>query len=199
MILRADLQAIADLIPPKAKVLDLGCGNGELLAYLIEHKSIHGRGIERSEADLLECVRRGISVRQGNLEEGLADYPADSFDFVILSQTLPFLNNPAMILHEMLRVGRQAIVSFPNWGHWRCRLHFLLTGQVPAVPDIVQLWHQPPRWQVFTITDFAHFCDTIAVSIQSQTYLSGHRTIQTKVAKNLLATTAVFLLGHPQN
>ena len=195
MTLRADLQAIAEFITPNITVLDLGCGNGELLAYLIEHKSIQGRGIERSEADLLECVRRGISVRQGNLEEGLADYPDNSVDVVILSQTLPFLNNPAMILNEMLRVGQKAVVSFPNWGHWRCRLHFLRTGQIPTVSDIPQGWHDPPRWQAFTITDFVHFCRTLEVTIQADVYLSGQQKIKPESAKNLLATTAVFLLG----
>ncbi|MEM7032226.1 MAG: methionine biosynthesis protein MetW [Chloroflexota bacterium] len=194
MTLRPDLNAIAEFIKPDTTILDLGCGNGELLAYLIEHKGIQGRGIERSESDLLECVRRGISVRQGNLEEGLADYPDNSVDMVILSQTLPFLNHPAMILQEMLRVGQRAIVSFPNWGHWRCRLHFLLTGQIPSVPDIPQSWHDPPRWQAFTITDFAHFCQELEVTIQAQVYLSGQQKIAPGSAKNLLATTAVFLL-----
>src|SRR5690606_18498803 len=116
---------IADLVPPQSKVLDLGCGDGALLQYLAHQKQIKGRGIELSETGVLECVRRGLSVRQGNLIEGLADYPDHSFDYVILSQTLPYLSGPAMILQEMLRVGDHAIVSFPNWGYWRCRLHLL--------------------------------------------------------------------------
>ena len=105
VLLRSDLLAIADMVPAGSRVLDLGCGDGALLEYLVRSKQVTGRGVERSEEGMLACVRRGLSVRQGNLEEGLADYPDASFDSVILSQTLPFLNDPAMILSEMLRVG----------------------------------------------------------------------------------------------
>ena len=156
--LRPDLQVIADLIPAGTKVLDLGCGNGELLEYLIQHKKVRGRGIELSEAGVLTCVRRGLSVRQGNLQESLADYPTNSMDYVVLSQTLPFLDNPAMVIKEMLRVGTSAIVSLPNWGHWRCRLELLLTGRIPQAVDLPQAWYAVPRWQAFTVTDFALFC-----------------------------------------
>ena len=114
--LRPDLHIIADFIPEAAKVLDLGCGDGELLEFLVRQKGIKGRGIEISEAGMLSCVRRGLSVRQGNLQEGLADYPDRSFDFTVLSQTLHFLDDPEMILGEMLRVGHKAIVSFPELG-----------------------------------------------------------------------------------
>src|SRR5690606_40009881 len=114
IVLRPDLAVIAGMVPNAARVLDLGCGEGELLEYLKLHKDVRGRGIERSEAGVLACVRRGLSVRQGNLQEGLADYPDQNFDVVILSQTLQFLNDPPMILDEMLRVGRLAVVSFPN-------------------------------------------------------------------------------------
>jgi SAM-dependent methyltransferase len=112
--LRPDLRVVAGLVPPAARVLDLGCGDGALLEHLKIEKGVQGRGIERSETGVLACVRRGLSVRQGNLQEGLADYPDKSFDVVILSQTLQFLNDPMMILGEMLRVGRLAVVSFPT-------------------------------------------------------------------------------------
>lgn len=192
--LRPDLQVIAGLIPPVATVLDLGCGDGALLAHLVAHKQVKGRGIELDEANILTCVRRGLSVRQGNLEEGLADYPDNSFDYVVLSQTLPFLDDPAMILGEMLRVGRQGVVSFPNWGYWRCRLELLLTGRVPKAPDLPQEWYQVPRWQAFSITDFAHFCQGLGIRIRQQAYLAGERRIHVRKIKNLLATTAVFVL-----
>jgi methionine biosynthesis protein MetW len=133
--LRPDLLAIAELIPDRSKVLDLGCGDGALLAYLRQSKQIIGRGIEISEEGVLTCVRRGLSVRQGNLQEGLADYPDKSFDIVILSQTLRYLNDPQMIVSEMLRVGHFAIVSFSNWGYWRSRLTLLLSGRIPQAPD----------------------------------------------------------------
>jgi methionine biosynthesis protein MetW len=175
--------------------LDLGCGDGLLLDHLVHDKGVQGRGIELSEAGILACVRRGLSVRQANLQEGLADYPDASFDYVILSQTLPFLDDPAMILTEMLRVGERAIVSFPNWGHWRCRLTLLLTGRIPQAPDLPQAWHHAPRWQALTITDFARLCQELTIQIQHQHYLAGERPIQTRRFKTLLATTGIFVLG----
>jgi len=191
-MLRPDLQVIADLISPQTKVLDLGCGNGELLEYLIQKKKVRGRGIELSEKGVLACVRRGLSVRQGNLQEGLADYPANSMDVVVLSQTLPFLDNPAKVITEMLRVGKSAIVSFPNWGHWRCRLELLLTGRIPQAVDLAQPWFDVPRWQAFTITDFGTFCNQIGVDIYLEVYLAQGRQIEVHRFKNLLATTAIF-------
>lgn len=193
-MLRPDLQIITELIPANSKVLDLGCGDGALLEYLVLHKQVRGRGIELSEAGVLACVGRGLSVRQGNLEEGLADYPNTSFDYVILSQTLPFLDHPAMIVQEMLRVGRQAIVSFPNWGYWRCRLYLLFTGRIPQAPDLPQSWHHVPRWQALTITDFGTFCKQIDVHIREQAYLSGDKRYTRRKFKNLLSTTAIFAL-----
>lgn len=192
--LRPDLATIAELIPPSVKVLDLGCGDGELLEYLIQHKAIKGRGIELSEQGVLSCVRRGLSVRQGNLNEGLADYPDSSFDYVVLSQTLPFLSDARRILLEMLRVGQRAVVSFPNWGYWRCRLELLLTGRMPEAPDLPQAWHEAPRWQAFTMTDFARFCRLIDVRIVEAAYLAHGRRIEVRHAQNLLSTTAVFTL-----
>jgi methionine biosynthesis protein MetW len=190
--LRPDLQVIADLISPASRVLDLGCGNGELLEYLIQYKKVRGRGIELSEAGVLACVRRGLSVRQGNLQESLADYPANSMDTVVLSQTLPFLDNPALVIKEMLRVGKAAIVSLPNWGHWRCRLKLLLTGRIPQAADLPQAWYEVPRWQAFTITDFGLFCRQIGVEIRHEVYLAEGRRIEVGRYKNLLATTAIF-------
>ncbi len=192
--LRPDLQTIADLVVPETKVLDLGCGDGALLEYLVRHKQVQGRGIELSEPGILACVRRGLSVRQGSLEEGLADCPKTSFDYVILSQTLPFLDDPPHILQEMLRVGRQAIISFPNWGYWRCRLQFFFTGCIPNAPDLPQRWYEIPRWQALSITDFAHLCRKLNIRITQQAYLTGQQRRQLRFFKNLLATTAVFTL-----
>jgi methionine biosynthesis protein MetW len=192
--LRPDLGAIAAMIPAGSRVLDLGCGDGELLEYLASCKQVKGRGIEISEAGVLACVRRGLSVRQGNLQEGLADYPAASFDYVVLSQTLPFLNDPAMILAEMLRVGKWAIVSFPNWGNWRCRLDLLLTGRVPQAMDLPQRWYEAPRRQVLTVTDFAQFCQRVGIEIVQEIYLAAGQRIRVRKLKNLRSTTAVFML-----
>lgn len=192
--LRPDLAALAGLVPAGARVLDLGCGDGALLEHLARSKGVKARGIELNEANVLACVRRGLSVRQGHLEEGLADYPDLSFDDVVLAQTLPFLDDPGFILQEMLRVGRRALVSFPNWGYWRCRLHLLLTGCMPQAPDLPQAWHEAPRWQAFSITDFAQFAQGIGLTITREVYFSGGRQIRIIKVKNLLATTAVFAL-----
>lgn len=192
--LRPDLAAIAELIPANTKVLDLGCGDGALLAYLQREKGVNGRGVELSEAGVLACVRRGLSVRQGNLEEGLADYPDLSFDYVILSQTLPFLDNVELVLSEMLRVGQRVIVSLPNWGYWRCRLGLLVNGRIPPAPDLPESWHSAPRWQALTISDFRDYCRELGVQVVQESYLAGARRAPVHWLTNLLATTAVFVL-----
>ncbi len=191
---RADLLAIAGLIQPGEKVLDLGCGDGTLLRYLKDRYGITGRGVELREAEVLACVRRGISVRQGNLHEGLGDYPDGSFDTVILSQTIPYLNDPAFITWEMLRVGARAIISIPNWGYWRCRLSLLLTGRIPIVPALPQVWDEAPRARPLTIQDFEDFCEVQKFRINRQIYLNGSRRLTGRFDKNLRATVAVFEL-----
>jgi methionine biosynthesis protein MetW len=192
--LRPDLQAIAELIRPGEKVLDLGCGDGTLLRYLRDELQVTGRGIELSETGVLACVRGGLSVRQGNLHEGLGDYPDGAFETVILSQTLPYLNDPEFIVREMLRVGRRAIVAVANWGHWRCRLSLLLTGRMPVALDLPQPWYVAPRIRPITVRDFGDFCTERGIRVTTEVYLSGTRRIAGGRSKNLRATTAVFEL-----
>ena len=190
--LRPDLLAVAGLVPDGVTALDLGCGDGALLDYLRREKGARGRGIELSEAGVLACVRRGLSVRQGNLEEGMADYPDGSFDCVILAQTLQYLDDPTWVLGEMLRVGRRAIVSFPNWGYWRCRVELLARGRIPAAPDLPQPWYDTPRRQALTAADFADFCRRQGMAVGQAIYLAGARRVG--VWPNLRAKTAVFAL-----
>ena len=192
--LRDDLAAIAELIQPGERVLDLGCGDGALLRYLVDTRQVVGRGIELSEAGVLASMRRGLSVRQGNLHEGLGDYPDCSFNTVILSQTIPYLNDLTFIFKEMMRVGRRAIVSFPNWGYWRCRLELLLTGRAPVAEDLPQPWYTAPRARLLTIQDFEEFCEQQGIQIASQVFLKGDQKIATSRDRNWRATTAIYEL-----
>jgi methionine biosynthesis protein MetW len=192
--LRADLRALAELVQPGDKVLDLGCGDGALLRYLMDTRQIIGRGIELSEANVLACVGKGLSVRQGNLDEGLRDYPDQSFDTVILSQTLPYLDNPAFILCEMLRVGRRALVSFANWGHWRCRLELLFTGRSPQAPGLPQAWDTAPRARPLTVRDFIEFCAREHITITRSIYLGeSQRALRAaRLGENIRVAVAIF-------
>lgn len=193
-VLRSDLLAVAGLIQSGEKVLDLGCGDGALLRYLADTLAVTGRGVELSEEGVLACVRRGVSVRQGDLHEGLGDYPDGSFDTVILSYTIPYLNDPAFVTREMLRVGRRAIVSFPNWGHWRCRLSFLLTGRIPVTPGLPQPWDTSPRARPLTLRDFEEFCVRDGFHINRRVYLRNSHLLKPGPGAHLRTATAIYEL-----
>jgi len=194
LALRPDLLAVANLIQPGEKVLDLGCGDGALLRYLVDTIHVIGRGVELTEEGVLACVRRGVSVRQGDLHEGLGDYPDGSFDTVILSYTIPYLNDPAFVVREMLRVGRRAIVSFPNWGHWRCRLNFLITGRSPVTPGLPQPWDTAPRARPLTLRDFEEFCTRDRFRIARRVYLRDSHPLRSGPAAHLRTATAIYEL-----
>jgi len=192
--LRSDLLAVASLVQPGEKVLDLGCGDGALLHYLMETLGVTGRGVELTEEGVLACVRRGVSVRQGDLHEGLGDYPDGSFDTVILSYTIPYLNDPAFVVREMLRMGHRAIVSFPNWGHWRCRLSFLFTGRSPVTPGLSQPWDTSPRARPLTLRDFEEFCLRDGFRITRRVYLRNTHPLHPGPAAHLRTETAIYEL-----
>ena len=193
MSLRPDLAAIAAVVPQGARVLDIGCGDGALLAELRATAAIDGRGIELDAADVASAVGRGLSVVQGDADTDLVDYPPDGFDVVILSNTLQAMRAPAAVLTEMLRIGRRAVVSFPNFGHWRVRLALLFGGRMPVTRTLPVSWHETPNIHLCTIDDFRATVAAHGFVIESAAFLSGGAKRGGTFA-NLLAEQAVFVL-----
>jgi methionine biosynthesis protein MetW len=191
---RIDYKLIEDMVPTGATVLDLACGDGELLSELIAEKSVRGSGVEISQEAVEACVARGLSVFHGDLDEGLADFADGSHDVVILSLSLQQLRRPRMIVREMARVGRRAIVSFPNFAHWRLRGQLLLNGRMPVSRDLPYQWWDTPNIHLCTITDFRRLCHTEGLRIEHELYLRGvDRPPPARiVAPNLTARIAIF-------
>ncbi|MEQ8295895.1 MAG: methionine biosynthesis protein MetW [Nitratireductor sp.] len=171
---RVDFAMVAGLIEPRARVLDIGCGDGALLDLLITDKQIDGRGIEISQRGVNECVARGLSVIQGDADTDLSYYPDQGFDYVILSQTLQATRNPKEVLEQLLRIGERAIVSFPNFGHWRVRLSLLLRGRMPVTRDLAHSWYDTPNIHFCTIRDFVALCEEIGATVESATALDDN-------------------------
>ncbi len=188
---RSDFAIISDLVEPNTKVLDLGCGDGELLQWLAEHKGVEGRGIEISSARVQRAISRGVSVYQGDIDEGLADYPSAAFDYVILSQTLQETRHPLSVLREMLRVGRNAIVAFPNFGHWSVRLAHLVSGRAPKTDLFPHDWYDSPNIHFLTVKDFEELARRENWTVERKIFVSGHH--MGSLLPNLMAEVAVFL------
>jgi methionine biosynthesis protein MetW len=186
---RADLDAIAAWVPPGASVLDLGCGEGLLLKYLQQSRDVRGYGIEISDANVLACVKNSVNVIQSDLEAGLAGFDAGSFDLVILSQTLQAMHHTEEIIMEILRVGRQGIVSFPNFGYWPQRLQ-ILRGRMPLSDALPYLWYDTPNVHLCTLTDFEDFCANHGVRILERIVMQEQRRI--RFAPNLRGSVAVY-------
>jgi len=194
---RADRDLITSIVPQGATVLDLGCGDGSLLRDLIGKKGAMGRGIDIDERNLILCVEKGLSVCQSDLNEGLVDYPDNSYDYVILNQTLQVISRPDTIIREMLRVGKYGIVGFPNFGQWRMRLRFLTSGRMPKSKVLPFEWYSTPNIHNLTIRDFKDFCRRENIAIIHEEYLIGGSWRNSAVWKpvaNLFAINGMFIL-----
>ncbi len=170
---RVDFQLIADMIAPRAKVLDVGCGEGELLELLRDDRQVDGRGIEISQEGVNRCVARGLSVIQGDADHDLRYYPDRCFDYVILSQTIQATRNPKTVLEELLRIGDKVVVSFPNFGYMRLRLALLFKGRMPVTRDLPYSWYDTPNIHFCTIRDFMVLCDEVGATVEKAIALDG--------------------------
>jgi methionine biosynthesis protein MetW len=186
---RPDFEAIASWIPRGASVLDLGCGDGSLLRYLKETRAVRGYGVEISDMDIVSCIANGVNVIQNDLDAGLADFEDGAFDFVILSQTLQATRHTEALIKEMLRVGREGIVSFPNFGYWKNRLN-VLSGNMPVSSELPYQWYDTPNVHLCTLDDFDSFCRKHCVSVTARSVMTGGREVT--FLSNLLGSTAVY-------
>jgi methionine biosynthesis protein MetW len=186
---RPDFAAIAAWIPQGASVLDLGCGDGSLLRYLKDTRKIRGYGVEISDTNIVACIRNGVNVIQGDLESGLSGFENNAFDFVLLSQTLQATRHTEPLVQEMLRVGREGIVSFPNFGYWRNRLN-VLRGNMPVSRELPYQWYDTPNVHLCTLHDFETFCHGHRVEILERRVMTGKKEMN--VLPNLFGSTAVY-------
>jgi methionine biosynthesis protein MetW len=196
--IRVDLQLIADMIEPGSRVLDVGCGDGALLENLAQLKQVDGRGVELSTEGVNACVSAGLSVIQGDADTDLDDYPENAFDFVVLSQTLQTMRAPRKVLENLSRIGRHAIVSFPNFGHWRVRAHLFFRGRMPVNDNLPYQWYGTPNIHLCTIRDFVLLCEEMGITIQRSISLD-HRGQVRRIgghlgSANFFGEQAVFLL-----
>lgn len=193
MNLRDDLQLIYDWIPATAHVLDLGCGDGELLSALMRHKNCTGYGVEIEVNSVQAAIERGVNVIQADLEQGLAAFENHSFDVIVLSQTLQAMQNTETILRDLTRVARQAIVSFPNFGYWKNRLQIALHGHMPVSERMPYQWYNTPNIHLCTLNDFEHLCHQNQIHVLERAVMMADKRVE--FLPNLLGSLAFYRVG----
>jgi len=197
--MRFDLEVIASWITPDAKVLDLGCGSGELLSFLRDQKGAACTGIDLSESNIQQCIAKGLTVIHGDINEEVSDYADNTFDYVVLSQTLQQVYEPETLIKNLLRIGKKVVVSFPNFSHWRCRCQLFFMGQAPTTSQLPYYWYNSPNIRVITIKDFRQFARHAGFTILNEAAINtDNQERQGRIVKFLptvLATYGIFLIG----
>jgi len=198
--MKKEFKVISELIENKSKALDVGCGNGDLMKYLFENKTKDIRGLEISKESVQNCLSKGLPVIEGNAENDLMQFPNHSFEYVILSQTLQAFLNPEKVIKELLRVGKKAIVTIPNFGHWKVRLKLLVNGTMPLTENLPYEWHNTPNLHMCTIKDFFIFCEKRDIKILRSLALNQEKISEISVKnlkyKNLISNLGIFLIGN---
>ncbi|OGR10770.1 MAG: methionine biosynthesis protein MetW [Desulfobacterales bacterium RIFOXYA12_FULL_46_15] len=197
--MRYDLSLIASWIEEGSRVLELGCGEGDLLYWLKKEKAVKERGIEIEESKVEKCIEKGISVLQGDINEEIEDYPDNSFDYAICSQTLQQVFEPMSLIHSMMRVAKMGVVSFPNFGHYKVRMQLAFTGRAPVTKELPYSWHDTPNIRVLSLTDFEKFAEEVGYKILKRVSINTKNNQRQgkliTVLPNLLATYGIFLIG----
>ena len=196
--MKKEFKIISDLILKNSRVLDVGCGDGELMSFLYKNITKDVRGIEISKQNVQKCISKGLIVIEGDAEKDLIQFPDSSFDIVILGQTLQAFLNPEKVLNELLRVGKKAIVTIPNFGHWRVRLNLLFKGTMPVTKSLPHQWHNTPNLHMCTIKDFSNFCDNKKIKFIKSLALNGDKLLNISKAnigkRNLFSEIGIFLI-----
>ena len=196
--MKKEFKIISDLILKNSRVLDVGCGDGELMSFLYKNITKDVRGIEISKQNVQKCISKGLTAIEGDAEKDLIQFPDSSFDIVILSQTLQAFLNPEKVLNELLRVGKKAIVTIPNFGHWKVRLNLLFKGTMPVTKGLPHQWHNTPNLHMCTIKDFSDFCDNKKIKFIKSLALDGEKLLnisRTNLGKrNLFSEIGIFLI-----
>lgn len=197
--LRHDLQIIASWIAPGSRVLDLGCGEGDLLQFLMRHRQVRGSGIEHDETKVIAGIQKGVSILHGDINTEILDYPENSFDYAILSQTLQQVYDPAALIERMLQVASAGIVSFPNFGHWNIRMQLMFSGYAPKTPQLPYEWYNTPNIRVITIQDFRKFVRDVGLSVLREEAIAAQDENRfgkrIRFLPNLRAAYGIFMIG----